>query len=320
MIDKRIGRLLLAVFSLAAASLAAACPPAERLAAELRRATAGFDAAVGVAVILDGRDTVVIGGAADYPMMSVVKLPQAMAVVDTLERSGQPLATPLRIAPEELLPDTWSPLRDSLPQGGTMTVAELLRFTLQRSDNNACDILFDRFGGPEAVDRYLRGLGIGGDFAVAVTEAGMHRDPAACYRNRTSPLAAAAWTECLLTRKLFTPAGRRFLVETLFGCRTGADRLPQPLADTGARIGHKTGTGDRRPDGRMIGCNDVGFVVLPDGRHYTIAVLIRDSAESDAANARLIAEISAIVYRYAAEHPRRCGGGRKKSIGNRPKK
>ena len=303
MTDKRTGPLLWTYFCLAACCLAAACSPAERLAAELRRATAGFDAAVGVAVIFDGRDTVVIGRTADYPMMSVVKLPQAMAVVDALERSGRPLSTPVRIAPEELLPDTWSPLRDSLPQGGTLSVAELLRFTLQWSDNNACDVLFDRFGGPEAVDRYLRGLGIGGDFAVAVTEAEMHRDPDACYRNLTSPLTAAAWTEGLLTRELFTPAGRRFLLETLLGCRTGADRLPQPLAGTGACIGHKTGTGDRRPDGRMIGCNDVGFVVLPDGRHYTIAVLIRDSAESDAENARLIAEISAIVCRYAVEHP-----------------
>ena len=65
-------------------------------------------------------------------------------------------------------------------------------------------------------------------------------------------------------------------------------------------MGHKTGTGDRNAQGRIIGLNDVGFVVLPGGRRYTIAVLVRDSAESDEATARIIADVSEAVYRYAA--------------------
>ena len=91
-----------------------------------------------------------------------------------------------------------------------------------------------------------------------------------------------------------------FIRKTMTACRTGLDRLPAPLAGTGAVLGHKTGTGDRNAQGRIIGLNDVGFVFLPGGRRYTIAVLVRDSAESDAATARIIADVSEAVYRYAA--------------------
>ena len=82
------------------------------------------------------------------------------------------------------------------------------------------------------------------------------------------------------------------------GCNTGPERLPKPLAATGAVIGHKTGSGDRNSTGALIGTNDIGFVQLPDGQHYTIAVFVKDSQESLQETERIIAEASDIVYRY----------------------
>ena len=285
------------------AVLSTACAPRSTadLRARIRRIVERAAARIGVAVILDGRDTLSVGAADDYPLLSVVKLHQAMAVTACCEERQQSLSTPIVVSAAELLPDTWSPLRDASPEGGTFTVAELLRYTLCYSDNNACDLLFDRFGGPAAVDRYVRSLRIG-PCTIEATEAQMHADAAACYRNRTSPMAAARLVERLLTDDaLFTPAHTELLRRMLLDCRTGADRLAAPLAGTGARLGHKTGTGDRLPNGRAIACNDVGFVLLPDGRHYTVAVLIRDSAESDARNARLMAEVSRAVWRHMTE-------------------
>ena len=84
-------------------------------------------------------------------------------------------------------------------------------------------------------------------------------------------------------------------------CRTGLDRLPAPLAGTGAVVGHKTGTGDRNSQGKLIGINDVGFVFLPGGRRYTIAVFVKDSEETPEQTARIIADISAVVYRHVRE-------------------
>ena len=51
-----------------------------------------------------------------------------------------------------------------------------------------------------------------------------------------------------------------------------------------------------------VGDNDMGFVVLPDGQYYTIAVFIMNSRETDEANARLMADISRVVYRFFEEN------------------
>ena len=81
-------------------------------------------------------------------------------------------------------------------------------------------------------------------------------------------------------------------------CQTGQDRLVAPLLDKGVIVGHKTGTGDRNAKGQQIGCNDIGFVVLPDGHTYSIAVFVKDSEESSPENSKIIADVSRIVYEY----------------------
>ena len=40
--------------------------------------------------------------------------------------------------------------------------------------------------------------------------------------------------------------------------------------------------------GELIGINDVGFILLPDGKRYTIAVLVKDSKESMADTEKII--------------------------------
>lgn len=268
----------------------------------LREAVAGKKARIGIAVILNGTDTVTVNNDYRYPMMSVVKFHQALSVAAHLERRGQTLAERVYVGREALLPDTYSPLRDRYPQGDTtFAVSELLTYTLQLSDNNACDILFREIGGPAATDRFIRSLGIEG-FAVAATEEQMHRNTQACCRNWSHPLDAALLLEMLLTRPLFEePSMQEFIVRTMTECDTGRERLPAPLAGTGAVIGHKTGTGDTDAQGRLTGVNDIGFVLLPDGRHYTVAVFITDSEEPLPAAERIIADISGIVYQFMTQ-------------------
>ena len=45
--------------------------------------------------------------------------------------------------------------------------------------------------------------------------------------------------------------------------------------------------------------NDIGFVILPDGSRYVVAVFVKDSKENMETNAKIISDISAAVYRYA---------------------
>lgn len=287
-------RLLL----LLALVLTAAAPASAEgnLKTQLQKIIAGADARVGVAVIADG-DTLTVNGSPDYPLMSVMKLHQAVAVARILEERGLPLTTTVHIYVQDLKAGTWSPLRDARPGGGfDMSVAELLRYTLQQSDNNACDILFDRFAAPEHVDSIIRSMGFR-DFRIAATEDEMHRDLKKCRENVSSPLSAADLMDRLASGTL--PLGKEyadFIRSTLLECRTGLNRLPLPLEGSGALIGHKTGTSDREADGRWTGINDVGFVLLPDGRSYTLAVFISDSALGMEENEKLIADISGAVY------------------------
>ncbi len=277
---------------------AAPARSAADLRQELETFVAGKPADIGIAVIINSDRTVTVNNDRRYPLMSVFKFHQALAVADRLRELRLPLDTRLWITARDLAPDTWSPRRAARPGGPfSISIADLLRYTLQQSDNNACDILFERIRSVEDTESYIHSLG-SRDCAIRATEAEMHADLANCRKNWTTPLAAARLLESFLTRDILPPASHAFLTATMTGCATGKDRLARPLAGTGAIFGHKTGTGDREADGRLIACNDMGFVLLPDGRRYVIAVFISDSRATDAATARMLADISALVYRH----------------------
>lgn len=274
------------------------CAQNRNLEAQLRQAIEGKKAEIGIAVIIDGKDTVTVNNDIHYPLMSVFKFHQALALADFMGREKQPLNTRLAISKCDLKQNTYSPLRDKYPGGGIeMSVAELLEYTLQLSDNNACDILFRYQGGTEAVDNYIHSLGIT-DCVITATEDEMHQDISRCYQNWSSPLAAAELLELFRKKTLFADEYKEFIYQTMVQCETGKDRLVAPLLNKGITIGHKTGTGDRNAKGQQIGCNDIGFVLLPNGHSYSIAVFVKDSGESDSENSKIIAEISRIVYEY----------------------
>ncbi len=272
------------------------------LEAQLKEAIKDKKAEIGIAVIIDGKDTITVNNDNHYPLMSVFKFHQALALADYMAKHKQSLDTLLKIEKSDLKPDTYSPLRDKYPQGEIeMSIADLLRYTLQQSDNNACDILFNYQGGTDAVDKYIHSLGIQ-DCAIVGTEAAMHEDLDLCYQNWSTPLAAAELLEIFRREPLFAKEYKDFIWQTMVECQTGQDRLVAPLLDKKVTVGHKTGTGDRNAKGQQIGCNDIGFVLLPDGRTYSIAVFVKDSEESFADNSKIIADISGIIYEYVMQH------------------
>lgn len=65
---------------------------------------------VGIALIVNGVDTMTINDRCEYPMMSVFKLHQAVAVCDRWAQAGYSLDSVLSIRRDELNPDTWSPM------------------------------------------------------------------------------------------------------------------------------------------------------------------------------------------------------------------
>ncbi|MCC8186059.1 MAG: class A beta-lactamase, subclass A2 [Bacteroides sp.] len=262
---------------------------------KIKEVTQGKQATVGVAVKIPGKEAITVNNEIEYPTMSVFKFHLALAVTDHLERNNLSPQTTVHIQKSDLMHDTYSPLRDKYPEADiTLTLQELLYYTVSLSDNNTCDILFRYIGGTEKVDSYIRSLGIE-KFSIAATEEEMHAYFPNQFLNWTAPSAAAELMELFLSGNLFTPPYQELLYTLLTETQTGLNKLKAGLPED-VILGHKTGSGMRTPEGVKVADNDLGFVVLPDGRSYCIGVFVKESGEDDETNAAMIAEISRIVY------------------------
>lgn len=264
------------------------------LRSRLEKFVAGKEARTGIAVIVDGHDTIEVNGHCGFPMLSVYKFPIALAVGEQCRRNGYDLEESRVITGSEMLPDTYSPMRERYAGADSvrLTLRELLTYALQQSDNNASDILLSHLGGTGEVMRHLRDIGAAG-INVVSTEAEMHADTALCRINSATPVAIAAlFDRFAATGTDSISAAIKGIIET---CATGTDRLAAPLEGTGAVIGHKTGTGFTMADGRLMAVNDAGYVLLPDGRRYSVAVFVENSRLGMEDTSALIAEISSII-------------------------
>ena len=257
-----------------------------KLRAELESLPGMQRARVGVALLVDGRDELLLGNRPDYPLMSVVKLPD--------ER--------VPFAASELATDTWSPMREAYPKGSEeLTLRDLLLYALRQSDNNATDLLFARVVSPRGVMEYLRGLGLT-EQSIVFTEREMGDEPLRCLQNTISPRCAALLMERLVSASVLRAPSRAFLIEALAGCQTGQNRIAAGLKGVPVEaMGHKTGTGPVLPGRGLIGYNDVAFVRLANGHRYVLAILVKDSQMAPAETEALMASISACVARSLSE-------------------
>jgi len=255
------------------------------------------NATVGVALIIDGKDSLTVNNDFHYPTQSTYKFHLALAVLDHMNRHNIPLDHKLFIKKEELLPKTWSPIRDEFPQGNMeMSLADILKYTVSKSDNNGCDILFRFVGGTEAVDKYIRSLGFS-EFAIAATEEEMHGPWEVQYTNWSTPYTAAGVLEAFRTKEILPEDFHDFLWKTMVDTTTGKNKIKASLPE-GTIVGHKTGSSYRNADGLNAAENDIAIVQLPNGKYYSLVVFVADSIEDEATNCKMIADISKTVYDY----------------------
>lgn len=255
---------------------------------------------IGVAVITDRGDTLTINNEAKYPLMSVFKLHQAIALCSLFERTGQSLDSVVRIPRRDLNPDTWSPmLKDYSNDVIEIPIRKLLTYTLTLSDNNASNWMFEHLQSASDADGFIASVIPRESFNIKHTEAEMGLDHSLAYENNTSPLGAAILINRFYTDSILGTEDENFIRNTLDGCMTGQDRIVAPLKDLdGIIVGHKTGSGYRNSDGVLAAHNDVGFVRLPDGHHYSISVFVKDFDGSEKEASEAIAKISEIIYSY----------------------
>ena len=206
-----------------------------------------------------------------FPMYSVMKFPQALYVADYLTRNNIALNTEVMVRKNELMQDTWSPMLNTFEGQKTFTYSELLSLSLQQSDNNACDILFERCGSPRKVEKYIRNLGFK-DIRIQKTEKQMHANPALSNKNWCTPQAMVGLLDWFITHHNDNET-LRYIWKLMEECQTGKDCLPAAVPNT-AKVVHKTGTGYPLPSGQPSGICDVGIIILDSGQQFPIAVFI----------------------------------------------
>lgn len=268
----------------------------------LRRSIEGIiaskHATIGVAIAaIEGRESLSVNNDMHYPLQSVFKFHIALAVLDAVDKGKLALTQEIFVRKSDLLPDTWSPLRDAYPNGDvSLTLAKILEYTVAQSDNNGCDLLLRLVGGPAAVNDYIRAIGIK-DVSIQSNEAEMHREWSVQFGNWTTPASAVELLRTFHGGNILSRTSYDFLWETMAATRTGGNRIKGRLP-AGTVVAHKTGTSDTNEEGVTAAINDIGIVTLPNGRHFAIGVFVSNSKESNETNERIIADIAKLAWDY----------------------
>jgi len=101
---------------------------------------------------------------------------------------------------------------------------------------------------------------------------------------------------------ILSDSSRQFLRDVMEHTTTGPNRI-RGLLPTGTVVANKTGTSGPDDAGISAATNDIGLVVLPDGREFILAVFVTESFEEHEANERIIADVARAVWDYYTAPP-----------------
>lgn len=258
---------------------------------------------IGVGVLINNKHKVTVNNESIYPMMSVFKLHQALAVCEDLDNKLISLDSVMTINRGELDPNTWSPmLKEHSEDTISLSIQDLLRYTLAQSDNNASNLMFDRLVSVAQTDSFITTIIPRESFQILYSESEMSSDHDKAYSNYTSPIGAAMLIDRLFTTSLLSAEKQIFVKKVLSECATGKDRIVAPLiGKEGIMIAHKTGSGYTNDKGELAAHNDVAYIRLPNGVGYALAVFVKDFKGNEAQASKAIARISEVVYSVLSE-------------------
>ena len=319
----------IALFFIAIASSFVAVQPAfaqaqnvKDVSQKIEKLSGGLVGRIGVAAQEIGSDKVIaVNGDETFAMASTYKVAIAAAVLDRVDKGELSLDQMVDV-PHDMYVAGAVAIAERFPYPGVQfSVANLIYSMITESDNTATDVCLGLVGGAAAVTKNLRRLGIT-DFRVdrtvreilmdfyglpsvtaeAVVEA-IRKNPAlvaaqvdpnpkfeADPRDHTTPNAYLKLLLAIDGGTAMSPKSREFLLGVMSRTRTGDGRL-KGLLPKGTPVAHKTGT---------VGgvANDVGYITLPDGRRFAIAVFTNSSKTPSADRDRAIAEIARALFDY----------------------
>ncbi|MCJ8155078.1 CGA/CIA family class A beta-lactamase [Chryseobacterium sp. SSA4.19] len=254
-------------------------------------------ATVGVSVLsFEDHFTYNKNGDKQLPTLSVFKFHIACAVLDLVDKGKFSLDQKFLLKESELLPNTWSPIKKKYPKGDiTLSLGEIIDYTVSGSDNNGCDFLLSLIGGTQTVQKFMNSKGVKG-FQILVNEYEMHKDWKNQYKNYSTTNSAVALLQRFYSEKILSKKSTAYLYNIMLNTSTGGNKLKEQLSK--GVIAHKTGSSGKYDNDLTVAENDMGIVTLPNGKHYAIAVFISNSTETDVVNCKMISDISKTVWDY----------------------
>ena len=172
--------------------------------------------------------------------------------------------------------------------GGTLTIEQLMKGTVEVSDNPAANILIRELGGLDALRAFYRGIG-DTDTRVDRLEPEMNRLDG--DKDTITPVQSVANIHRLLVSSdtPLSAASKTLLMRWLVDTPTGMGRIKAGVP-AGWTVAHKTGTGGYGP------VNDIGVLYPPSGDPIVMAVYFHATREStDAQREAVIADATRIA-------------------------
>ncbi|MCH2487805.1 MAG: class A beta-lactamase-related serine hydrolase [Erythrobacter sp.] len=301
---------------------------------ELEEIAASLDGTVGIAVTDVTTDrNYAIAGDEWFPQQSVSKIWVTLTALDEVDRGRLELDERVTIGPKDLTL-FHQPIRNLVRARGSFSTdyADLIRRAITRSDNTANDRILRRVGGAEAVEGFLDEKGIAGvrfgadERSKQSAIAGLRWNQAYSVGNAffdardqvheaarraafegyladpidgATPVGITQALAALTRGELLSPSSTALIMATLGQTRSGPQRLKAGVPP-GWSFGHKTGTGQFF-DGEQSGYNDIGIMTSPDGRRYTLAVMIARTREPTLARMRMMQEVSQATAQFDLE-------------------
>lgn len=260
------------------------------------------NATVGISLKgIEDKDTLSINGNKTMPMLSVFKFHIALAVLSQVDQGKLKLNQKFFIKKEELLPETWSPIREEYPEGNmSLTLDQLLKYTVSHSDNNGCDILLKIVGGAPVVQKFINQQGIK-DFTIRLNEQQMNTFES-YFVNTSTPLATTNLLERFYKGKVLKKETTKYLYQIMVETSRGLTWMKAGLP-AGTELAHRTGISGRNEQNIRAAMNDVGIIKLPNGKHFILSVYLKNINEEMKDTEKIIADIGTAVWEYYINKP-----------------
>lgn len=256
------------------------------------------DGILGIGLInLTTGDTLTFDRQGRFPMQSVYKFHLALAVLNQVDKGKWQLNQKIIVRKEDLLPDTWSPLRDKYPNGNvSLPLSEIIEYAVSHSDNNACDILFRLMGGAPEVNKYMQSLQLNA-VNIATDEETMHKEAQAQYQNWSTPWGAVELLKKFYQQELLTKNTYQFLWKTMVNTTTGPNKI-KGLLPKNTVVAHKTGYSGVNKEGIIVATNDIGIVEMPNGTTLLLAIFYSKTKNTPAESDLVVAKVAKACYDF----------------------